>query len=86
MTDTFVYVAGPVHWACVSFGERQDGPGDALLIFGGTGPDPLPGDVRGALMGHIAAGARVVVMARSPAQLAWIRAQISVLTAPGGRA
>ncbi len=82
----FTHVPGPLHVRVCDFGQGQGSTFDGLLAFDGSGPDPLPADVRAALAGHVQAGRRVVVMTHSAAQMAWVQAQIAVLTAPGGRA
>lgn len=83
---TTFYVPGPIFAHVCTFGPVHDGPMDGMVTFGGTVPDPLPGDVREALLGHLRRGERVVVLTHSAAQMAWVKAQVALLTAPGGRA
>lgn len=80
------YAPGPVFAHVCTFGAVQDGPAAALLTFGGTAADALPGHLRDALLGHARRGERVLVLTRCPAQMAWVKAQVALLTAPGGRA
>jgi hypothetical protein len=82
----FLHVPGPLHVEVCNFGQGQGGTFDGLLVFGAADPDLLPGDVRAALAGHVQAGRRIVVMTHTESGMAWVRAQIAVLTAPGGHA
>ena len=80
----FLHVPGPRHVEVCNFGDGQDSPFDGLVVFGGVDPLPLPADVRAALAAHVMAGRRIVVMAHTAAELAWVKAQVAILTAPGG--
>ena len=84
--DTTLYVPGPVFAHVCTFGAVHDGPMAGMVTFEGTAPDPLPGHVREALLGHVRRGERVVVLTRSAAQMAWVKAQVALLVTPGGRA
>ena len=83
---SFVYFPGPVLAEVYEFGLANGVGFAGMLWFTGADPDPLPPDVRAALVGHIRRGERVMVMAKHPSQMAWAKAQLAVLTAPGGRA
>ena len=83
---SFGHSRGPVFTAYRDFGERHDGPFDAMMVFGGWSPERMPDDIHGVIAGHIARGDRVLLLAPSSAQLAWAQAQIAILTAAGGRA
>ncbi len=47
---------------------------------------PAAGPALEALKGHVRRGERVVVLTHDAAQMAWVKAQVALLTAPGGRA
>ena len=83
--DTTLYVPGPVFAHVCTFGA-DTGPMAGMLMFVGTAPDPLPSHIRETLLGHVRRGERVVVLSHSEAQMAWMKAQVALLTAPGGRA
>ena len=82
---TFLHAAGPVSASVKDFGERHDGPCDAMILFGG-GVERMPDAMQGALAGHIARGDRVLLLTHTAAQQAWVKAQVAVLLAAGGRA
>ncbi|HEY0206423.1 MAG TPA: hypothetical protein VGC15_20010 [Acetobacteraceae bacterium] len=83
--ETTLYVPGPVFAHVCTFGAAT-GPMAGMLMFVGTAPDPLPGHVREALLGHVRRGERVLVLSHSKGQVDWMKAQVALLTAPGGRA
>ena len=85
MPQTTLYVPGPLFAHVCTFGA-DNGPMAGMMMFVGTAPDPLPSDVREALLGHVRRGERVVVLTHSAVQMAWVKAQVALLTAPGGRA
>ena len=78
----FVYVPGPVCADVVSFGA-DDAALAGMLMFGGTGPEPMPAPVRAAILGHAYRGERLLVVTHSPAQTAWVQAQVTLATRTG---
>ena len=83
--ETTLYVPGPLFANVCTFGAAT-GPMAGLVMFVGIAPDPLPVNVREALLGHVRRGERVMVLSHSVEQMAWVKAQVALLTAPGGRA
>ena len=77
-----VYVADPVCADVVSFGA-DDAVLAGVLMFGGTGPEPMPVDVRAAILGHAYRGERLLVVTHSPAQTAWVKAQVTLVSRTG---
>ena len=85
--NPFNHVAGPLRVAVCSFGPDRGGVVfDGMVVFAGATGDPLPHDVREAVLGHVRRGERIVVMAYSMAQLEWAQRSISALQMPEGRA
>lgn len=78
---SFRFMPGPIHARVCNFGAVQDGPFAGALAFDGITPDALPNDVREALIGHIRAGDRVLLLSQHEAPMAWAEVQIAILTA-----
>ncbi len=81
-----VYARGPVIAEVCAFGPSQDQPYAALLTFSGADPVAFPYALRTALLGHKERGDSVLVLTRTQVQQSYVRAQIVLMQAPGGRA